>query len=122
MLDNSPMLWFYLQRKDANHKRKTEREICDAFLETTFSRCSFGIKNYVLDANGDYILEEGNLSPSAPVTNDPVLKRILNAVSNDCKMKEVFQRLNLDLSLHNVNNIRAKLSTSAFPYLLANRC
>ncbi|HEX5869369.1 MAG TPA: class I SAM-dependent methyltransferase, partial [Longimicrobium sp.] len=36
-LENSPMLWFYLQRADSPAPRRSTRELCDAFLATRFA-------------------------------------------------------------------------------------
>jgi SAM-dependent methyltransferase len=36
--EQSPMLWFYVQRSDSSFKRKSEQEICDSFLGTKFAQ------------------------------------------------------------------------------------
>ena len=38
MLDQSPLLWFYFQRKDSDWERKTEKRVCEEFAQTKFKK------------------------------------------------------------------------------------
>jgi ubiquinone/menaquinone biosynthesis C-methylase UbiE len=120
MFNKSPFLWFYLQRTDADHERKTEQELCAGFLETKFSRNSFVVKNYFLDAAGKY--ESGTRTarlPSEDNLNDEAAERILNAIEPGSKIKDICRQLDLHLDFYALNNVRIKLTTSGYPYLLA---
>lgn len=121
LLNESPMLWFYLKRKDAGWKRKTEQEVCDEFLETTFIRSSFQMSNYVLDARGHYTLSDKVLTyPILHNLQDSIAKKIWQEISpGGIKMKDAFFRAGIKPTFQQVNNTRIKLSTFVFPYLLA---
>jgi SAM-dependent methyltransferase len=120
LFNNSPMLWFYFQRKDSNFVRKDEHVICEEFLETKFSRNSFFIKNYVLNFDGNYILSDKTIKhPSVDAYSDPCARRILQLSNSNRKMKDIFYEIDLEPTFNNVNDLRIKLTTLAFPYLLA---
>jgi hypothetical protein len=120
MFNKSPMLWFYFQRKDADLKRKTEQELCAEFLETRFWKNSFLIKNYFLNADGRYELSSKPIRfPTEDNFNDTVASRILQAFTPGSRMKDVCEKLGLELDFYELNNARIKLTTSGYPYLLA---
>ncbi|MBC9914474.1 class I SAM-dependent methyltransferase [Chitinophaga varians] len=123
MCNASPMLWFYFQRKDATITRKTEQQVCDEFLETRFKKSAFLMNHYVLDPNDDKYKWKAN-PVKYPVANDgsdPLIDRILAAVNPSLTMREVLGQLGAKADFYEVNNIRIKLTTSAYPYLLAIR-
>jgi len=47
--EDSPMLWFYLQRQDSPYPRRSEQEVCDAFLETTWMPSAHRAKSFIRD-------------------------------------------------------------------------
>jgi SAM-dependent methyltransferase len=116
---NSPMLWFYFQRQDSPKQRKTEQEITDKFLETTFERLSFPIERYVLNAEGNYQKSDKAMRSDANEPKDEMLKEILHAADGERTMKEIFYMLDIDTGFIPANDVRLRLTTSAFPYLLA---
>lgn len=120
MMERSPMLWFYLQRNDSTNRRKSEKEVCDEFLNTKFEKHSTLLKEYLLDREGKYVMRPGTLTlPSPPVPPDELARKIFNIVNPNISMKSIFSRLNIETSIHNVNRVRVNLATSAFPYLKA---
>lgn len=121
MLNNSPMLWFYFQRKDAGGIKKTEIEICNDFLNTTFCKNSFMVKNYVLDNGDSYKLTDNAVRYPLPASpQHPLATKIFDAIKPNVKIKDLFGLLKIKPSFSNVNDVRIRLTTSAFPYLLAN--
>jgi SAM-dependent methyltransferase len=120
MFNDSPNLWFYFQRKDADHKRKTEQEVCEEFLDTKFRKNQFYLKHYEINREGNYILNEKLISyPQPENIRDPLIRKLLEAITPNQKMKDIFRRLDWKPSFYNVNQARARLSTLEFPYLLA---
>lgn len=118
MLEYSPMLWFYLQRKDSNYERKSEKEVCDEFLKIKFEKNTTSVKMFSRDSKGRYELNSTDISfPRPPIPVNEFPRRIYNAIKSNLTMKEVFQCLDLPLSFYNVNLARIFLTTSAFPYL-----
>lgn len=118
LLEKSPMLWFYLQRKDSGRERQPERQICESFLNTHFTKVDVQQASYVLGEDRKY-----RLSPQSTrfpmVLPDAAVKNIYNAVDPATPIRDVFQKLGLDTSFQNVNQVRMRLATSAFPYLRA---
>lgn len=120
MLDASPMLWFYLQRKDSGYKRKSEKKVCDEFLKTKFEKNTTRVKTFTRDSKGRYGLNPISIPfprPAAPVSE--FAGKIYNAINSGLTMEEVLRGLSIPLSLYHVNLARILLTTSAFPYLRA---
>lgn len=120
MMERSPMIWFYLQRKDSGRKRKTEKEVCDEFLNMKFKKCSTPVRVYSLTQEGRYVLSPVSLSePNPPVPVDEVAGKIFDSIDPVVPMKDIFRRLDLPTTFYHVNCARINLTTSAFPYLRA---
>jgi SAM-dependent methyltransferase len=120
LLDNSPMLWFYLQRADAGRPRKPEPQVCEEFLDTVFTPARARQSNFICDEHGGYKRSPNEVS--YPVTPPEALVRpIFNAVDGRSTIREIFARLRLETTFGDVNRARLKLTTPAFPYLKAIR-
>lgn len=118
---NSPMLWFYFQRKDSPLARKPEQEITNEFLDTCFERASFPVERYVLNGEGNYKKSDKAMRSTANEPRDAITRQILDAVNGERTMKETFFMLDIDTSFPVANELRIRLTTSAFPYLLARQ-
>ncbi|HLP47745.1 MAG TPA: class I SAM-dependent methyltransferase [Candidatus Kapabacteria bacterium] len=120
MMEQSPMLWFYLQRKDSPNRRKTEKEICNEFLDTKFAPHTTSLKVYVINNEGKYQLNAQFFSiPSPTQPTDNLSNAIFKLVNPGITMREIFLKLNIEPNFANVNRARINLTTSAFPYLKA---
>jgi SAM-dependent methyltransferase len=120
LFNESPMLWFYFQRKDADRVRKTEGQICDEFLDMGFRRNVYLLRNYELGPEGEYNMRNRAIRvPNSDLHADATAKKILHLADPDRKMKDIFRHLNISATFHTVNEMRIKLTTSAFPYLLS---
>jgi SAM-dependent methyltransferase len=120
LCNNSPMLWFYLQKKDATYTRRQEQQINKEFLETRFSKASFAMHHYVLDKDGNYQWQDKPVQhPPLNQLTDPVLKKIYELVNPSLKMRDIFYQLKIRPDFHEVNKARIKLSTSSYPFILA---
>jgi hypothetical protein len=116
--EKSPLLWFYLQRKDCGRERKSEKQICDEFLDSKFVSADPTQRNYIRQDDGQYAL-----SPT-PVILQPAFadvwsKRIIDSVDGSRSVRSVFQQLNIETTFQAVNKLRLKLTTPAFPFLRA---
>jgi len=114
--ENSPLLWFYFQRKDANRRRKSERQICEEFLQTRFERVETTQRSYLKDEDNNYTLSP-TLVPYPMAAPAASVKEVYNAVDSTLTMGEVLERVRIEPTFRNVNPIRLKLTTSAYPYL-----
>lgn len=113
--ERSPQLWFYVQRTDSSHKRKSEKEISEEFLNTVFARAATTQSSYLRKSDGSYRLLPKSISfPVIP--ENASVKKIVDAVDGRRAMKEVFQALGRDITLP-VSQARVMLATPAFPYL-----
>jgi hypothetical protein len=120
LLNNSPMLWFYVQRKDCGIERKSEHQLCEEFLETTFQRNAYQLRNHVLSGEGTYQLSETAVKQSVENSIvDPKVRMIYKAVSPTMTMKEVLHLLNMKPDFYETNTFRIKLTTSGYPHLIA---
>jgi SAM-dependent methyltransferase/alpha-ketoglutarate-dependent taurine dioxygenase len=116
--EKSPQLWFYLQRTDSGRRRKSEREVCEEFLDTRFVRNEIVQRAYVQSADSTFKLLPNPLRwPAAPP--DPTCERIMREADGSATMREIFRRLEIEPTFENVDRARVMLTTSAFPYLKA---
>lgn len=119
MVERSPSLYFYIQRNDSSIPRKSEKEVCDEFLDTSFVRYSTTITNYV-GTNGKYEFSATPIPhPSPRVPVDQTARRIFKEATPEKTIREVFRILNLSPTFNLVNNIRIQLTTPLYPYLKA---
>jgi SAM-dependent methyltransferase len=116
--EKSPLLWFYFQRKDSGRRRKSEKQMCDEFLETAFERTSSTQRSYIREEDGSYRLSPKPV-PYPLVLPDSSVRKIFEAVDGQSTMKEVLARLGITPTFAAVNQIRINLTTTAFPYLKA---
>lgn len=119
MVELSPTLFFYAQRMDATTPRKSEKEVCDSFLNTRFTRYSTTMTNYV-GANGNYTYSPTPLPfPSPRVPVDQTVRQIFKEATPEKTIGEIFESLNINPTFNLVNHIRLRLTTPLFPYLKA---
>jgi SAM-dependent methyltransferase len=116
LAEKSPMLWFYLQRKDSGRARKTERQVCDEFLGTKFVRTRARRLSYILADDGRYWpAPEPSPHPSSPP--DPSVRRITELCDGTRAVGDILRELKVEPTFRAVNRARLRLTTSAFPYL-----
>jgi 2-polyprenyl-3-methyl-5-hydroxy-6-metoxy-1,4-benzoquinol methylase len=119
LLDASPMLWFYLQRRDAPWPRPTTRELCDRFLDTRFVPARTTRRVHLAAGQGGPYRSTPDREtpfPARPQRGDA--QRVFEAVDPRTPMRAILQRLGIDTgSLRTVNRLRVLLASSAFPFL-----
>jgi SAM-dependent methyltransferase len=120
MVERSPSLVFYVQRQDSNSERKSEREVCEEFLDTKFARYNTAVKNYVGDGSGNYEFSATPIPhPSPRVPADQTARSIYKEASHGLTVREALKQLNIKPAFGLVNNLRIQLTTPHFPYLKA---
>lgn len=117
-LNESPMLWFYLQRQDSPRPRKTEQQACEDFLNTCFTKTDTLQKSYILSENGKYILSS-KIIPFPAIPTDRATRRVYDALDPHMLMRNNLQRSGVQLTFQAVNRLRLQLTTALFPYLQA---
>lgn len=116
--DQSPLLWFYLRRTDAETPRRTEQQINAEFLRRTFERTQTRRRLFVRDDAGAY-QPSARLRAHPSAATDPFARRVLDALEPGQPMATVFRTLRIPTTLASVHEARVKLTTSEFPYLVA---
>lgn len=118
LLDRSPQLWFYFQRKDSGRPRRSERMICADFLNQKFARTGTVQRSYIRSHDGSYRLSPKHLAyPLSPPRGNALA--IYQAVDGRKSMKEIFTLLEQPTTLEHVNQMRLELTTTAHPHLRA---
>ena len=120
LLEKSPGIWFYLQRRDSGRERKTEQQVCEEFLNARFVRAATQQGRYVQGTDGTYELWP-QTTPFPRPHPDPLMRKIIEAADGAISMREIFQRLDIEPTFQKVNASRLELTTAASPYLRAVR-
>ncbi|HEX8557008.1 MAG TPA: methyltransferase [Pyrinomonadaceae bacterium] len=119
MVERSPTIYFYVQRRDSGFARKSEREVCGEFLETRFERYGTTINNFV-SSGGDYALSPAPVphpSPRLPV--EQTARNVFKWADGGKTVGEILAELGVEPTFHTVNTLRTQLTTPLFPYLKA---
>lgn len=114
LLDQSPMLWFYLKLRDDG--RETEAEVNEKFLAAIFEPVTADRRCYLRKTDLNYELSSRRI-PFRRGGPDHSLAGIYNAADGRKTMREIFDAVGLPPTFGNVLNARVRLSTSAFPFL-----
>jgi hypothetical protein len=108
-----------VQRIDATIPRKSEKEVCDSFLNTRFARYNTTMTNYV-GGNGNYVYSPTALPfPSPRVPVDQTARQIFKEATPEKTIGEILQALRINPNFNLVNNLRIRLTTPLYPYLKA---
>ncbi|HVR11479.1 MAG TPA: methyltransferase domain-containing protein, partial [Thermoanaerobaculia bacterium] len=114
--EDSPLLWFYLQRADCGQPRRTERELGADFLGAVFERRTTQKTSFLRGAGGVYRLgRESRSHPAVPA--DEESQRVWAAVDGSAAMADVMRRLGMQSDHETINRLRLGLATSACPHL-----
>lgn len=120
LCERSPMLWFYLRRADSGMPRVSERELCEQFLQTCFVQATTMRQGYALEREGKYQPSGRPYKyPLAP--SDNIAGKLVNGATGTVPMGELFKHYGVSCLFPNVNEMRLKLATPLYPYLIAAR-
>lgn len=115
--ENSPMLWFYCGRRDGSTQWRSQQEICSAFMDTVFSPFQSKCTRYML-RDGHYQQLSASFPYPVPVS-ELRLRSILTVSQEHIPMRHVLTKAGISGDFATVNEMRLKLTTRAFPYLIA---
>jgi SAM-dependent methyltransferase len=118
LCESSPMLWFYVRRADSGIRRVRERELCDQFLEKCFGQATTMRQGYALGTDGKY-QSSGRPYKYPPAPSDNIVGKIVNGATGSVPMRELFKQHGVSCSFPKVNEMRLKLATPVYPYLIA---
>jgi hypothetical protein len=118
-IEESPLLWFYVQRTDSPFKRKSEHEVCQDFLKTKFERYSTTVNHYRLSEGSYQFVPKATPWPSPPVPAGEFAGNVFYTVEPEKTLGEVLKSLSIQPAFHLVNRLRMQLTTPLFPYLKA---
>lgn len=118
-MEDSPMLWFYLQRADAVRRKPSEQELCESSLDMPFRVAHTEREIYARRGDRyERVAERQSFPMPHP---DPLCRTIVEHVARDERttMRAAISEVSDDLSFTHVNRLRMSLTTAAFPYLRA---
>jgi SAM-dependent methyltransferase len=116
MFEKSPMLWFYLQRRDSGRPVKSEQQMAEEFLERPFAPTRAMQRCYTLQDDGGYKLSS-RLTPVLGAPAHGIHLRLLESCNRAITMREAFERQGVTPSFEAATRARIMLTTSAFPFL-----
>jgi SAM-dependent methyltransferase len=116
LLNDSPMLWFYLQRRVTRRPVLSEREIADGFLARCFVRTEACQIGHVRRPDGTYQRIEGARPWPASLAR-PIVRSVLPLCDGRSAMREVFSRAGVQDDLSTVGAARMHLASSIQPLL-----
>jgi SAM-dependent methyltransferase len=118
LFERSPQLWFYFQRSDSGRTRKSEREVCDEFLEQRFVRASAVQQGYVRGGGESYRPSPKQAAYPQTAPKGSALA-VYEAADGRRTAREILTALGQPLTFGHVNSLRLALTTTAHPYLRA---
>ena len=114
-----PFLWFYLQRDDCGYPRKTASQLCETFMDTVFE-VAHAKKRHYENMNGFFKLSH-KVVEYPPVMQEEELIPIVRSVDGRTPMRTILTNLGISTTFRTVDALRIRLTTSAFPYLVAKQ-
>ncbi len=120
LAEQSPMLWFYMQRKDNPRPRLTEQQVCEAFLDTRFKKVDAEKAVFFRSPTGAYVPGKNAAFPGPP-PREPQVRQVLEALDSSAPLRRTLEKLGLPTTFTAVNKLRIQLATCVFPYLEAVR-
>jgi 2-polyprenyl-3-methyl-5-hydroxy-6-metoxy-1,4-benzoquinol methylase len=120
LLEESPMLWFYLQRRDSPVPRRSTRELCDQFLDGRFTPARTTRQVHTSGPGGAYRPVPDQEVPFPVFRGTGDVRRVFDAADPRETLRATLARLGIAVdSLPALNRLRLRLASSAFPYLRA---
>lgn len=119
LYDKSPLLWFFLQKRDSSRPRRQEKDICEEFLHLKWDRAQTCKRIFLRDEEqGQYRLASRPINYPAESPESSVAE-IVNAIDKDTTISDICHSLDIQPTLSTVHKMRVYLTTSEFPHLRA---
>lgn len=120
--ETSPMLWFYMHRKDHPGPVKTQGDLDAAFLHQRFVKASTLSRNYVLQGEGNYALAAHEIPCPAPfVPVDPIAAQVFRACDGQRSIAQILDDIGLPADTRTAARLRLLLASGGNPYLRVAR-
>lgn len=120
LLEGSPMLWFYLQRRDSPFPRLSIRELCEAFLAGHHARARTTRQMHMGRPDGGYGPTPDQEVPFPLPRGKGDAQRVIEGLDSRAPLRATLERLGIPTGdLRAVNRLRLELASSAFPFLKA---
>ena len=118
LMDQSPMLWFHLQRRDSPEPRRSARELADAFLDGRFAPARTTRQLFLRGREGTYASTPSKEVPFPVWRGRADAQRVMEALDPQAPLRATLERLGIPTdSLPAVSRLRVLLASSAFPFL-----
>lgn len=117
LAETSPILRFYMQRRDTADPRRSEREVDDGFLETVFEPSM--TKKITFRWDGQHYVRLKRTAAFPQPHADERLRRIVEAADGRRPMRDVLATLGEPVDCGAVTTVRTELATASAPYLRA---
>ncbi|MFO0756799.1 MAG: class I SAM-dependent methyltransferase [Byssovorax sp.] len=118
LLTDSPMLWFYLQRKDSPRARKSEAQLGEEFAQRRFKKTQTEVEVSLKGQTGTYQkIPEKRPFPGQP--RDAAVAKLYAALDEKTTVGEALRKLGAAANFNLLHKARINLATSAFPFLAA---
>jgi hypothetical protein len=117
LLEGSPMLWFYLQRRDSPRPRRSEWAMADDFRRLRFRPTRTTKELFGQQADGSYAGVSVRV-PFPPPPTDPLAARLVEHLDETRPLSATLDAIGLaDASLPAIHRLRIQTATSGFPHL-----
>jgi SAM-dependent methyltransferase len=118
--EHSPMLWFYLQRRDSPIARRTEHQAIDELLRHRFVRTRTEKELFIRTTAGGFARAPGRVAfPQVRALREDAA-RVYAELDEHQPFRHTMQRLAIEPTFTALHRLRIALTTSAFPYLAVN--
>lgn len=120
LLEESPHVWFYVQRKDSDYPLKSTPQVCDEFLNIKFKKARTTFDLHVREKDESYpMAKKDSLYPAPLFPKDRRAAEVFEQVNGQLTMADILQRLDLTLDFQDLNELRLRLTSTAYPYIVA---
>jgi SAM-dependent methyltransferase len=117
LLEDSPMLWFYLQKMDSPRIRRGERAMSQDVLARRCRRNRTHKEMFGQLDDGSYSTVPTRIPFPPALPSNPVAYRLYQSLDESVPLSQTFAKLGLDVSFKTVHPLRIQLATSAYPFL-----
>jgi ubiquinone/menaquinone biosynthesis C-methylase UbiE len=119
LMEKSPMLWFYFQRKDSIRPLKSQAQIFDEFLESHGAPAN--VTKTIWTRNSQGSLNKIENVAHRPSPRDPDAARILSELRPGRTVRNAFDAAGFPINFLACNRIRLQLASAIYPILRLSR-
>jgi len=121
LLQQSPMLWFFVRYRGTGDDGRYEARLNQEFLGTKFVPASTQLRNYVRGSDMNYTRSATTLPYPIPPRNQ-LVSQIRERADGRRELRQILNDLGIDItSYKTITDLRVQSTTSLCPYLKAVR-